>query len=298
MRKLFLIIVMFLLIPFIVNAEEIRIACTSFDDATLTGDTYDSFDGDTDLNMVISAGITTGVTDCGISTGECVTLPAGTSPIESINTTGLLGVVEGDFTFTAWIKLEDDADPGNILTRGAESACDMWGLVVTGGDLDFQGFSPACDITTGRNGAFMKGTWTHVVVTWDGTSIKTYFNGTIDIDATPPISTPDTKLLLGNSISMGAGSNLGLSVDELKLYSSALTVGEILADYNSGDGVACPSPSAETLTLTAKDFHNDSILNSFTAIVSNATETYINSTTTGDINFDNITQGIYDITIQ
>lgn len=53
-----------------------------------------------------------------------------------------------------------------------------------------------------------------------------------------------------------------------------------------------------TFTITTKDFHNGSTVNSFTAIVSNATETYTNVTTTGQINFENITQGIYDITIQ
>ena len=58
-----------------------------------------------------------------------------------------------------------------------------------------------------------------------------------------------------------------------------------------------PSPSTPGFTITAIDFFNSSSINSFTVVVSNSTVSYTNSTTTGNINFENITNGNYTVTI-
>ena len=60
---------------------------------------------------------------------------------------------------------------------------------------------------------------------------------------------------------------------------------------------APPAPPVQQFSITSVDFDNGSIVNNFTAIISNATETYINFTTTGNITFENISNGLFDIIV-
>ena len=78
------------------------------------------------------------------------------------------------------------------------------------------------------------GRWTHVALTWDGTTRKVYVNGILDGQDTPAGS------LGSNSEPVEIGGRLGGSymflgfMDDFKLFNRALSDGEI-ADMASGE---------------------------------------------------------------
>ena len=135
-------------------------------------------------------------------------------------------------------------------------------------------------------------------------SIQLYINDTLVDSATGgATSTVASNIAIGWDEGIGQEYTSGMICP--MVFNASLTGTEVTELWESITvdnedcgvvGGAPPPPSG--FTITVKDFHNDSGINSFTAILTNATETYTNSTTTGSINFENITQGIYSITIQ
>lgn len=58
-----------------------------------------------------------------------------------------------------------------------------------------------------------------------------------------------------------------------------------------------PPPPTEKFNVTASDSVTGAVISNYTVILINSTDTYTNRTTTGEIVFNNITGGIYNITI-
>ena len=97
-------------------------------------------------------------------------------------------------------------------------------------------------VTFNGNTALQIGQWYHVAMTYDGSFLNLYVNGTLDGSqaATGPLVTSTEALRIGGD-ETGPWYFNGL-VDELALYSRALTSAEIQAIYNAGSSGKCPAP--------------------------------------------------------
>src|SRR6266700_2178255 len=100
-------------------------------------------------------------------------------------------------------------------------------------------------------------TWYHVAMTYDGSSLKIFINGSQDGSAsvTGPIITGTPRLLIGGSVP--GPWNLNGLVDELSIYNRALSQTEIQSIYNAGAAGKvnpnCVSPSTNAVGWWAGD---------------------------------------------
>ena len=100
------------------------------------------------------------------------------------------------------------------------------------------------------------GTWFHVVITYDGTNIITYLNGTKILGPTSNTGTQNItglKFVLG-SYSGSSATKKYWALDEYGVWSRALTQAEVTALYNSGDGLAYPFSAGTTFIPTITIF--------------------------------------------
>jgi hypothetical protein len=87
--------------------------------------------------------------------------------------------------------------------------------------------------STGSTG-LQAGTWYHIVSTYDGSNLRIYINGSLIA------TTPSTRSIENHTLPLrlGSGSSgadfLGGVVDEVAIYSSALSLARIQAHYNAG----------------------------------------------------------------
>lgn len=92
------------------------------------------------------------------------------------------------------------------------------------------------------------GAFKHIVVTWDGTNLKMYFDGTEDTSITKTIDLAMTQTYTSRVLRIGAelsGSNIwnGL-IDEVGIWDAAKSAAEVTSLYNSGAAFAYPFSSA------------------------------------------------------
>jgi hypothetical protein len=82
-------------------------------------------------------------------------------------------------------------------------------------------------------------TWTHVAVTYDGSSVRLYVNGDLDtsLTASGSVTTGTAPLTIGG-LGTGPWSFFG-AVDELSLYNRALSVAEVQSIYSAGAAGKC-----------------------------------------------------------
>ncbi len=93
------------------------------------------------------------------------------------------------------------------------------------------------------------GSFTHVVATYDGTTIKIYINGSLEGSVTSTRSMPDTTspLRIGSRQMSFYNSYFGGIIDEVRIYNRALTGTEIQALFNpNGNAVLINSGSTYT----------------------------------------------------
>lgn len=140
-------------------------------------------------------------------------------------------------------------------------------------------------------------TWTHAVVTYDGSSQKVYRNGVLVYSRAQSgnIGANNNKLLIGARGSGAPSSYFGGDIDEVYVYSSALGAGEVATLYNNtntaknhngtsrscsqvvdhfeivhdGYGINC---TTETVVITAKDSSNATITD-YAGVIDIATST-------------------------
>lgn len=77
------------------------------------------------------------------------------------------------------------------------------------------------------------GIWYHIAATYDGTNLKIYLNGALE--ATTAVSAPISAtgtLRIGSA----AGSGFPGRVDDVQVYNTALTAGEVLTIFTAGGG--------------------------------------------------------------
>jgi hypothetical protein len=93
---------------------------------------------------------------------------------------------------------------------------------------------------------FTPGTWYHVVLTWNGTNWIGYANGALIntgvVDGGVPIDTTSSRLVIGDGAWNTGSSPFPGTIDVVRWYDTALTLGNVIALYNGGAGIEDLTP--------------------------------------------------------
>lgn len=188
-----------------------------------------------DLTNVNTVGYATGKINNGADFGDANTdkvLTAGSN----------LGIDGGNITIAAWVYRES-SDFMFPITQGNSNSKVRYRIkyesgwkAVREGSSEQQTTAQAADINT----------WYYLVLTYDGTNLKLYVNaGTPESIATSGNGSLTTK----DQFRIGADTNNGTGaaqffydgmVDEVGIWSRALTSDEVTALYNGGSGLTYP----------------------------------------------------------
>ena len=148
-------------------------------------------------------------------------------------------------TVSSWIKVEGQS--GTQIILSTEVSDNGWQVrVYDNGDGTFDFASrikTTSAYTTARESVnhLNIDTWYFVVMTWDGSNIKLYINGTLEetVALTGTIVYGTPSCVMGD-----APRNIGLNfdgiLDEVGIWNRTLTSTEISDLYNSGDGLSYP----------------------------------------------------------
>ena len=152
------------------------------------------------------------------------------------------------FSITFWIKMNSGSDGGTYYVAAKQNAgggqVGLGLLLLSNGELRF-GFDTASGnhrITSSNSVVTVSSGWTHVSITYDGSSnlsgCKIYINGTLDVTGS---SSSITSTVLNNyAFVWGASSDGSLDTpatyDDTRIYSRELDQSEVSVIYNGGTG--------------------------------------------------------------
>lgn len=146
-----------------------------------------------------------------------------------------------------------------FLTTGGNSASHDFGLGhLSDCSLYFHGF--ADDFATSE--IMLSTGWQHLVLTYNGTHVKIYINGSLASGgeaAKPSLDTTDAPLYFATKPNL-ANSYDG-TIDEVSVWNRTLSESDISDLYNSGNGLAYEgSPGDFTINVTLASPLNDSVI--------------------------------------
>ncbi len=167
------------------------------------------------------------------------------------NTTNITGAMTGVFTapsatitLMAWIK------PTSLPAGGSDIAC---GFFDSGGQTEAALFSQRGDgfstpnvvqgnirlnnsLTAISGSALTVGTWSHVTMTYDGSNVKLYVDGSLvnTVAGTGTITPGDALAVCGpDSGNSGSSYNARLVIDDVRVFNVALSGAEVTAAMNT-----------------------------------------------------------------
>jgi hypothetical protein len=174
----------------------------------------------------------------------------GTSQYAQMQSSGYLPLGSNPRTVSLWFKtprnLSSSTESG-LFQYGYPALGNMFGLITSvsaPGKLYFYGGGRDLAGTT----TIQPDTWYHGAVTYDMTTLRLYLNGRLEADAPLSLNTGED----GNGLTVGNRWNGGAKweglIDEVKIYSRALTANEIRSLYDrnldfEADPAATSGPS-------------------------------------------------------
>ncbi len=158
------------------------------------------------------------------------------------------------FTAEAWVNINTTSGTKTIVTKGLDAESPMdWLLTVNGGrlnaDIYASGGWQGGDFAT----TLAVGVWNHVAMVYDGTSLRGYVNGVLDgvMNISGPVRATDYALRIGAYAPVSGTADKNFfsgSIDEVAVYSRALTQAEIQAIYTAGHSGKCFAPTPPVIT--------------------------------------------------
>ena len=171
----------------------------------------------------------------------------GTSSIVNIAHSASLALTNG-MTLEAWVNPSANAGSGandgwrTVIMK--ERSTTGLAYALYGNDGDSNASRPAgyirnngTDVEAAAGPAIALGVWTHLAVTYDGTTLRLYVNGVLrnSLTAAGGINASTAPLRIGgNTVFSVPGTEYfaGL-IDEVRIYNRALSAAEITADMNA-----------------------------------------------------------------
>ena len=154
-------------------------------------------------------------------------------------------------SFSAWLYHDEIGSSNNRVfgTMGNGGSGELWRMQVHKVDskLQWTCWGGGCDWTTDL--VFPDDQWNHVVMTYNGTHARAWLNG-VESSTIFAVSTSltNTAFWIGEDIT-GEAPGFGGEIDEVGLWSRALTSSEVSDLYNGGSGLPFASATAPTVEL-------------------------------------------------
>lgn len=144
-------------------------------------------------------------------------------------------------TISFWYKTPSHSGYKSLFSYGTAVANKTFGAYFgPNGNIVFQGYSYDHDF----GGTYALNTWRHLVLTFDGTNVKLYLNGTLVGTVARPLLNTGT----GSNFKIGNDA-ITMQFDDLKIYNSALTQTDITSLYNN-NALSTSDFSQNNLKLT------------------------------------------------
>ncbi len=212
------------------------------------------------------------------------------------------------FTIVAAYQEPDDAGPTDdirIFTHvdSANSADYLTSIFQTGAVQVF-------DWDTANNNRHLSGDganpadgeWVRIIFSFNATGgTAVYLNNTLGSECTTAACKEVMDWRVPSSAWIGDFNARGgedFLIDDVCIFNVTLTAAQRAAlTHNTCDSIIGVTVPPVGFTITVIDQYDGLAINNFTLILSNATHIFINTTTVGSINFDNITQGLYTVAI-
>jgi len=206
---------------------------------------YYKFDENTGTTVGDSVGSNTGTWD-GSPSGQWTTgkINSGGYIDGNLNHVTIPDSPSLDFTtavsISCWIYKSDLAGNRDIISKRS-----AWGTTSIPFELTTDGTNISWRVIGNStyptlNASLVINTWYHIVATWDGTTQYIYVNGSSigSTSRTGTITTNTTAVEIG--MLPGGGENFLGTIDEVGIWSRALTSTEVTTLYNSGAGLQYP----------------------------------------------------------
>lgn len=137
------------------------------------------------------------------------------------------------FTYSAWVNIKSFAARNTIIDGGGAANTPRFGTETTTGLFNLYKSGVAILCTSSKPPPLNK--WTHVVVSYDGTTCNIFQNGALDK------STVSANTFAYSAITRNIGSTYGSTeffngiIDSVQIYSRILPESEILSNYNAAN---------------------------------------------------------------
>lgn len=167
---------------------------------------------------------------------------------------GTWSVTGSELSLAAWVRDESTGTDGRVIfkSNGNDTSNQSWGLTVSGGVADFRVTADGTWDKLDATGVVPAGQWTHLVGTFDGTTMRIYVNGGLAASKTHStggsISANSAHAVTVGDSPTGARALDG-AVDDVRVYSKTLTGAEIAEIY----GLIAHWKLDETSGTTADD---------------------------------------------
>lgn len=158
------------------------------------------------------------------------------------------------FTISLWFKTStSNADRDLFIS---DQSFTTYTIRILNGGYLFWRIIPLNNATTGNasiqvNTNYADGNWKHLVATWDGSNMKLYLNAS-QVGSTTAMSTTPVKFNT-DDVEIGRYPSgveyFNGSLDEVGIWSRALSSTEVTALYNSGNGLQYPFVTNLTLAV-------------------------------------------------
>jgi len=152
-----------------------------------------------------------------------------------------------NFTLSAWVYFTGtNSQQSRIAERDDVSTERLW-IATTGESnttFDFYAWNSTGTLFSANGGGtnLSQNAWHHVVATWDGSYIKRYVDGSAygtDLSVSGSLKGATEPLTIGND-TYGINRYLAGNIDEVGIWSRALTSTEVTELYNGGAGLQYP----------------------------------------------------------
>ena len=137
------------------------------------------------------------------------------------------------FTLSAWVKQSTVKAYNTFLFR--RTGANGYQVHINNGTLEYYGGSQTRSFTTGLNSTT---DWYHIVVTHTGSSVSGYVNGTqAGSSYTESITGVASAIFFMGKHHLASGYNFAGNIDEVAIWSSALSSSEVSEIYNTGSPI-------------------------------------------------------------
>lgn len=162
---------------------------------------------------------------------------------ESLSRSAQTWGISNAFSYSFWVKTETTTNNGRVFMMGtANGANQVYALINSSNKFNIQIRDSAGSLVKDYTSttSVSASTWTHLVFTWDGTSLLGYINGAAET-FTKNNDNSGTLTDSSREFRIGATSTPNAYFDgviqDFSIYSVALTSTQVSRLYNSGDGM-------------------------------------------------------------